>query len=78
MATGSWNYQTKVVWLTDIYLPGVMKRSLVMHETLHAMGLEHVDSPESIMYPVVTGQTAFSLDDLSGILKVSVANDCGY
>jgi Matrixin len=78
MVAGAYDYQNRTVWLTDIYLPGVMKRSLVLHETLHAIGLDHVDNPDSIMYPVATGTTAFSLDDLSGILKISVANNCGY
>lgn len=78
VVAASWNYQTRTVWLTSLILPGAMKRSLVLHETLHAMGLDHVDNPDSIMYPVSKGTTAFSLDDLSGILKVSVANNCGY
>lgn len=78
VVAGSWNYQTRVVWLTSINLPGPVKRGIVMHETMHALGVDHSDDPESIMYPAYQGTTAFTLEDLSDLLTVSVANNCGY
>nr|WP_277346966.1 matrixin family metalloprotease [Thermococcus sp. 18S1] len=41
---------------SNVRIPsGHLARDIILHETLHAMGLGHNNDPQSIMYPYVTG-----------------------
>jgi hypothetical protein len=48
---------------------------LVVHETMHALGLGHVDDPTSMMNPTA-GATALSAADLDGLHTLYLNNTC--
>lgn len=43
---------------------------LIIHETMHALGFDHVDNPKSIMAPINRGQGKFTSGDLEGLHAV--------
>lgn len=40
---------------------------LIVHETMHSLGFDHVDNQKSIMAPINRGQGAFTKGDLEGL-----------
>ena len=53
---------------TRKYFSGPSGRGwLIVHETMHALGFDHVDNPKSIMAPINRGQGKFTRDDRDGL-----------
>jgi hypothetical protein len=48
---------------------------LIVHETMHALGMGHVDDTTAIMNPTA-GATAFSAGDLDGLHTMYPSNPC--
>lgn len=70
-AIGLWNVGQRTVWLTRV-APG-LRRYLVTHEAMHALGAAH-SSDGNIMGSTV--QEGFGLDDLDTLNYVSILNGC--
>lgn len=50
---------------------------LVLHETLHWLGLEHAESPTEVMFATITDESPrLGITDLAGLRDVSLANGC--
>ena len=49
---------------------------LVVHETMHALGMDHVDDPTAIMHPIAGSATDFNAGDLDGLRTMYLANPC--
>ena len=50
---------------------------VVLHETLHVLGLGHAEQPTQLMYPVASGQnTSFGAGDLAGIARIGAGRGC--
>jgi len=50
---------------------------VLLHETLHVLGLGHAAQPDQLMYPVASGRnTAFGAGDLAGIAAVGAGAGC--
>ncbi|MBA2956415.1 matrixin family metalloprotease [Nocardioides sp. CGMCC 1.13656] len=50
---------------------------VLLHETLHVLGLGHAEQPTQLMYPVATGQnTTFGAGDLAGIARIGAGPGC--
>lgn len=49
---------------------------LVVHETMHALGLGHVDDPTQVMNPVGADATALGAGDLDGLATLYLNNPC--
>lgn len=49
---------------------------LVLHETMHALGFDHVDDPTEVMNPVITA-SAFGAGDLDGLQTMYLSQPCG-
>ncbi|GEN79259.1 matrixin family metalloprotease [Actinotalea fermentans] len=45
-------------------------RALVVHELAHVLGLDHVDDPTELMYPVSASRTDLGPGDLAGLAQV--------
>ncbi len=48
---------------------------LVVHETMHALGMDHVNDPTAVMNPY-GGATAFNAGDLDGLRTMYLNNPC--
>jgi hypothetical protein len=46
---------------------GPLAAATALHELAHVVGLGHVDDPEQVMHPVVSGRTEFAEGDLRGL-----------
>ena len=44
--------------------------TVVIHEVLHCLGLPHSADPNDVMYPVVSGVTVLSADNLSRLRRI--------
>lgn len=50
---------------------------VLLHETLHVLGLGHAEQPTQLMYPVASGQnTTFGAGDRAGIARIGAAPGC--
>jgi hypothetical protein len=49
--------------------------SIALHETGHALGLGHSDTPGDVMYPYYTKHTGLAPNDISAILQLYAAHD---
>ena len=49
---------------------------VVLHELAHVLGLDHVDDPEQLMYPVGSHQYDFASGDLAGLHRLGSAPGC--
>lgn len=49
---------------------------LVVHETMHALGMAHVDDPSQIMNPVAGDASALGAGDLDGLHTMYLNNPC--
>lgn len=74
VAAGTITFNSQDDWPLDRYRGfGIGSRGfaqrgwLVIHETLHALGLGHVNERESVMYPVNHGQRSFTKGDREGM-----------
>lgn len=54
----------------NITYPGLIKRSVAIHELGHALGLAHSTSQRSVMYPVDRGRTQLTNEDINGLKAV--------
>lgn len=55
--------------------PKYVRLSLVLHETLHVVGVHHVDDPMSVMSPIFTWSHILTEVDLQAISAVSCLED---
>ena len=72
-ALGAWEYATKTVHLTTQFRS--TRLPLVLHETLHAIGVPHVDDPASVMAAKLTFTTTFTDADREALARVSCNDD---
>jgi len=49
--------------------------SIALHETGHALGLGHSDTPGDVMYPYYSQHTGLAPNDISAILQIYAAQD---
>jgi hypothetical protein len=85
--SGHVDFNTRSWWVQDRYAGlGAWKGSgtgpggrgwLVVHETMHALGFDHVDDTASIMNPINRGQHAFTKGDLQGLHALYPSSSCG-
>ncbi len=66
-------------WYSWLESPG--RQALVIHELMHAMGLDHNEDFTSIMYPqggLTNGQGKLSTGDIAGLSTMYLNNPCPY
>lgn len=51
-------------------------RNVLMHETGHAVGLDHVKDRHEVMYPTVNGSDHWGRGDLAGLAAVGLSAGC--
>jgi hypothetical protein len=51
-------------------------RNVVMHETGHAVGLDHVTDRHEVMYPSANGSQSWGAGDLTGLHAVGLSQGC--
>lgn len=54
----------------NVYYPQAYRLSVALHETGHALGLDHSASHTSIMYPVDQGLTSLSAADVAALKSI--------
>jgi hypothetical protein len=50
--------------------PGGSRGAVLLHEVAHVLGLDHVDDPEELMFPLVTGKARYGRGDHEGLRRV--------
>jgi hypothetical protein len=84
--SGHVDFNTRDWWVTDRFAglgawqgrgtgPGG-RGWLVVHETMHALGYDHVSDSKSIMNPTNAGQHAFTKGDVQGLNALYPAGQC--
>jgi hypothetical protein len=68
-AVGAWVSNTKTVHLSTQFRPA--RLPIVLHETLHAVGVHHVDDPKAVMSSTLTFTTTFTDADREALARVS-------
>ena len=63
---------------TNEWLRGDSPGPVLMHELGHLAGIDHVNDPGQVMYPVARddGPTTYGAGDLDGLWRVSAWNGC--
>jgi len=63
---------------TNEWLRGDSAGPVLMHELGHLAGIDHVNDPGQVMYPVARddGPTTYGAGDLDGLWRVSAWNGC--
>lgn len=71
---GLWQYETSTVWLTSV--ASNTRRSIALHETMHALGAGHSPGIDTVMNAEGYGRTAFQQDDLDTLTYLAILNGC--
>lgn len=71
---GYWSARDRTIFLTPV--PRSLRYPLVLHETMHAVGVGHATDPHNVSSALLSDRTRLGRQDLAALQQVRAARAC--